>query len=200
MRYPRGLARQTRPLRASREPDRRISDRRWGVAGTGPAAAAGRVEATGRVTVAEPAGVAPEDRARVASVAVAPAPARAGRSVSVRSSRSSMGHLHVSAFRPLHAPTRINRVGPVPARAAPSTSWSARRSLCPSLPRRAADTFVCRVPGAIANHRVVRTRCPRWRPGSPSSLHPSALAPCSPFAPRSPRQCPRSVPARAVRP
>jgi len=175
MRYPRRLVRQTPPLRALRTKVRRISDPRWGAAGMGPGAAAGRVEATGPVAAAEPVAVAREAPARVASAAEAQAPARAGRSASVR---SSMDHLHVSAFLSLPAPTRISRVGPGPARAAPSTSSSARRSLCPSLPHRAVGTSGRRVPGVIASHRDVPKRCPRRRPDSPSVLHPSARVPC----------------------
>jgi len=63
-----------------------LSGPRWGVAGTGRGAVAGWVEASDQVAVGEPAGVAPADRAPVGRAAGAPAPARAERSGSVRSS------------------------------------------------------------------------------------------------------------------
>jgi hypothetical protein len=81
--------------------------------------------------------------------------------------------------------------------AVPWTSWTARRSPDPSPPRRADDRYAHRVPGAIATHHGVLTRCPRRRFDSLSWPLPSEPVPCSRFWTRSPPRCPRNVPAPA---
>lgn len=172
--------------------DPEVSEPRWAA------------EETGRVEVAVRAGAA--DRvveraapARGVAAAGAPAPARVARSVPVRSLRSSTSPplLVARPKRPwIHDHSlSVNSVAIELVRAAPWTSWIARRSPDPSPPRRADGRYVHRVPGAIATHHGARTRCPQRRFDSPSWPHPSEPAPCSRSWPRSPPRCPRNVPA-----
>jgi hypothetical protein len=94
----------------------------------------------------------------------------------------------------------VSLVAPTLVRAAPSTSWSARRCRDPSLPRRADGTFGLPAHGGIADRRAAPRRCPPPTFGSSTAPHPHEPVPCSRSSPRSPRRRPRGVPAPAGRP